>query len=67
MEAVLAVVIDGFFPIRSPPRRQGCHGEEGGITSNDVCGGEGMQPAMGNVLYMFGGVRHEKGNTGGSQ
>lgn len=50
---------DGSYPIRSPPRRQGCHGEEGGVTSSDVDGGEGVQPAMGNVLYILGvsGVR----------
>lgn len=58
---------DESFPIRIPHRRQGCHGEEGGVTSSDVCGGEGVQTAVGNVLYMFGGVRREKGNTGGSQ
>lgn len=57
---------DGFFPIRSPPRRQGCHGAEGGVTSSDVYGSEGVQPAIRNVLYIFGGVRSEKGNTGGS-
>lgn len=52
-----------------PPGVQGCHGEEDGITTSDVCGGGGggVPPAMGNALHVFGGVRLEEGNTGGNQ